>query len=157
MPASHAIKETIENSPSSETITFPGGLGATGAAAFASTVGVTGVTTATGGIKVGTSENLSSGVKGIHKSSTVAVAVPTIADAEIDEVAVDVSSAFTIQPTVGDAVIALPSEALPTSAILCGAWVSATDQITVSFAAKEGGSGVTGANKNFTFLVLDLT
>jgi len=92
-----------------------------------------------------------------HLSDTIAVAVPTIADAEIDEIAVDVSAAFTYQPAVGDAVIAIPMEALPTSAILCGAYVSDTDEITVSFAAKEGGSGVTGANKNFRFLLLDCT
>lgn len=97
-------------------------------------------------------------IKGFYlNSSAVAVAVPTIADAEIDEVAVDVSSAFTMQPAVGDAVIAIPQEALPTSAVLCGAHVTATDEITVSFAALEGGSGVTGANKNFKFLVIDLT
>lgn len=95
-------------------------------------------------------------VKGIYVSGTIAVAVPTIADAEIDEVAVDIS-AMTFAAAVGDAVIAIPLEALMTSAILCGAWVSATDQVTVSFAAKEGGAGVTGANKNFKFLILDLT
>lgn len=90
-------------------------------------------------------------------SDTIAVAVPTIADAEIDEVAVDVDAAFVGTPAVGDAVVAIPMEALPTSAILCGAYVSAANTITVSFAAKEGGSGVTGANKNFRFLVYDLT
>jgi hypothetical protein len=90
-------------------------------------------------------------------SATVEVAVPTIADAEIDAVAVDVSGGSTFQPVVGDAVIAIPLEALPTSAILCGAWVSGTDEVTISFAAKEGGSGVTGANRDFKFLYLDLT
>ena len=114
--------------------------------------------TSTGGIKSGSSTADQVAVKGIYMNGTsVAVAVPTIADAEIDEVAVDVSSAFTFQPAVGDSVIAIPQEALPTDCILCGAYVSATDTITVSFAAKEGGSGVTGANKNFKFLVLDLT
>lgn len=90
-------------------------------------------------------------------SASVTVAVPTIADAEIDEVAVDVSGGSTWQPKVGDAVIAIPLEALPTSAILCGAYVSDTDTVTVSFAAKEGGSGVTGANKAFKFLYVDCT
>lgn len=90
-------------------------------------------------------------------SDTVVVAVPTIADAEIDEVAVDVSGGSTFAPKVGDAVVAIPMEALPTSAILCGAYVSATDEVTISFAAKEGGAGVTGANKNFRFLYLDGT
>ena len=64
---------------------------------------------------------------------------------------------MTFAPAVGDMVIAIPLEALPTSAILCGAYVSNTDEVTVSFAAKEGGAGVTGANKNFKFLLIDLT
>lgn len=94
----------------------------------------------------------------VAESDVTVVAVPTIADAEIDEVAVDVSGSglpFTL--AVGDAVIAIPTEALMTSAILCGAYVSDVDEVTVSFAAKEGGAGVTGANKNFRFLVYDLT
>lgn len=90
-------------------------------------------------------------------SDTVAVAVPTIADAETDRVAVDVSAASTFQPKVGDAVIAIPLEALPTACILNGAWVSATDEVTVSFGTLEGGAGVTGANKNFRFLYADCT
>lgn len=90
-------------------------------------------------------------------SSAIDVAVPTIADAEIDEVAVDVAAASTFVPKVGDAVIAIPLAALPTSAILCGAYVSAADTVTVSFAAKEGGSGVTGANVSFKFMYIDLT
>lgn len=97
-------------------------------------------------------------IKGIYKNpAVVVVAVPTIADAESDEVAVDVSGAFAMQPAVGDAVIAIPREALPTDCLLNGAYVSATDTITVSFGTKEGGAGVTGANKNFDFLVIDLT
>ena len=91
-------------------------------------------------------------------SDTVAVTIPSIADAEIDEVAVDVSGAnigFTL--ALGDAVIAMPLAALPTSAIVCGAYVSDVDEITVSFAAKEGGSGVTGAARNFRFLCFDCT
>jgi hypothetical protein len=90
-------------------------------------------------------------------SAAINVTVPDIADAEIDEVAVDVSSAFGTVLAVGDAVIAIPQEALMTSAILCGAYVSDADEITVSFAAKEGGSGVTGAAKSFKFLAVDFT
>jgi hypothetical protein len=90
-------------------------------------------------------------------SDTIAVAVPTIADAEIDEVAVDVAAASGFQPKVGDGVIAIPMEALPTSAVIAGARVTDTDEVTVSFAALEGGSGVTGANKNFRFLYIDCT
>lgn len=109
----------------------------------------------TGDTQLGTSEAVA--IKGIYLSATVAVAVPTIADAETDEVAVDVSGAFTMQPAVGDAVIAIPQEALPTSCIQGAARVTATDQITVGFTTLEGGSGVTGANKNFKFLVVDVT
>lgn len=100
-------------------------------------------------------------IKGMYMNpSAIAVAVPTIANdaaENVDSVAVDVSSAFSIQPAVGDAVIAIPLEALPTDCLLCGAYVTATDTITVTFGSKEGGGGVTGANKNFQFLVFDLT
>jgi hypothetical protein len=97
-------------------------------------------------------------VKGIYMtSSNVVTAVPTIADGASDLVALDVSAALSMAPAVGDAVIAIPQEALPTDCLLLGAFVSATDQITISFGTKEGGSGVTGANKNFKFLVIDLT
>jgi hypothetical protein len=100
-------------------------------------------------------------IKGFYMNpSAVAVAVPTIANdtaENADSVAVDVSGAFAIQPAVGDAVIAIPTGALPTDCLLCGAYVSGTDTITVSFASKEGGGGVTGANVNFNFLVVDLT
>ena len=46
-------------------------------------------------------------------SDTIEVTVPTIADAEIDEVAVDVSGAnIGFALAVGDAVVAVPVEAL---------------------------------------------
>ena len=93
----------------------------------------------TGDLQVGTSEAVA--IKGVYLSATVAVAVPTIADAESDEVAVDVSAAFTMQPAVGDAVIAIPSEALPTSCQLNGAYVSATDTVTVSLARRRAAPG----------------
>lgn len=100
-------------------------------------------------------------IKGIYMSpANVVVAVPTIANdaaENADSVAVDVSGAFSMQPAVGDAVIALPAEAMPTDCLIAGAYVTATDEITVTFMSKEGGGGVTGANKNFKFLVIDLT
>ena len=133
-------------------VTVGDDLTVTGLATVGETLGVTGITTATGGLKVGTSENLT--IAGIHRSANVAVAVPTMADAEDDEVAVDVSAAFTVAPALGDLVFAAPAEALPTDCVLCGAYVSATDQITVSFGTKEGGAGVTGANKNFKFWLI---
>lgn len=100
-------------------------------------------------------------IKGIYMSpANVVVAVPSIANdvpENVDSVAVNVAAAFSMQPAVGDAVIAIPQEALPTDCLLVGAYVTATDQITVAFASQEAGGGVTGANKNFKFLVFDLT
>lgn len=86
-------------------------------------------------------------------SGTVAVTIPTIAATNSDSVAVNVASAFTASITVGSFVVAAPLEALPTDCLLSTAYVTATDEITVTFDAKEGG-GVTGAAKNFRFLVL---
>lgn len=106
---------------------------------------------------MGTFREMATSVK-TELSDVVEVTIPSIADAEIDEVAVDVSGAnigFTL--ALGDAVIAMPVEALMTSAILCGAYVSGADEITISLAAKEGGSGVTGAARDFRFLCFDCT
>lgn len=100
-------------------------------------------------------------IKGIYLSpANVVVAVPAIANdaaENADSVAVDVSGAFSMQPAVGDAVIAIPQEAMETDCLIAGAYVTATDTITVTFMSKEGGAGVTGGNKNFKFLVIDLT
>lgn len=93
-------------------------------------------------------------VTGVYDSGTIVVAVPNITDPDCAKVDVDIS-ALTFAAAVGDAVIARPSEALPTNCRLGGAWVSATDQITITFSS-EGGN-VTGANKNFKFLIFDLT
>lgn len=94
-------------------------------------------------------------MKGIYLGATVAVVVPSITDPDSGSVAVDVSAAFTMQPAVGDAVLAVPLAALPTNCVLENAYVTATDQITVSFASTAG--NVTGASTNFQFLVIDLT
>lgn len=93
----------------------------------------------------------------VYLSDTIAVAVPTIADAESDSVDVDIAAAQTHVPRVGDAVVAIPMAALPTDCLLQGAYVSATDHVIVSFGTKEGGAGVTGANVNFRFLYFDCT
>lgn len=111
-----------------------------------------GPTNATG-IKLGTGGSERALIKGINVSGTVAVAVPSITDPDCAKVDVDVSS-MTFAPAVGDAVIAIPLEALPTNCRLGGAWVSATDTVTITFSS-EGGN-VTGANKNFKFLFIDL-
>lgn len=93
-------------------------------------------------------------IKGIYDSGTIAVTVPSITDPDCAKVDVDISS-LTFAAAVGDAVIARPSEALPTNCRLSGAWVSATDTIQVTFSS-EGGN-VVGAAKNFKFLIFDLT
>lgn len=120
-----------------------------------------GNSTLTGTLTQGSDTTDRVAVKGIYMSpANVVVAVPTIADNAAengDSVDVDVSAAFSMAPAVGDAVIAIPQEALPTDCLLCGAYVTATDTITVTFMSKEGGGGVTGATKNFKFLVIDLT
>ena len=72
-----------------------------------------------------------------------------------DSVVVDVSGAFTIQPAVGDMILASPSAALPTDCLFSQAYVTSTDNITFVFDSKEGG-GVTGAAVNFTILVVKL-
>lgn len=96
-------------------------------------------------------------IKGIYMSpANVSVTIPSYAADTCDSVAVDVSGAFSMQPAVGDAVIAMPQEALPTNCVVTNAYVTATDQITVTFASAEAGA-VTGAAKNFKFLVVDVT
>ena len=110
--------------------------------------------TSTGGFKVGTSGEAAA-VKGIYYSGNVSVSVPSITDPDIAKVDVDVSAAFTMQPAVGDVVIAIPTAALPTNCRLQGAWVSATDTVTITYGS-EGGN-VTGAGTNHKFLIIDMT
>lgn len=95
-------------------------------------------------------------VKGIYMSpANVAVTVPAITDPDIAKVDVNVASAFSMQPAVGDAVFAIPQEAMETNARILGCYVTGTDQITIVFGS-EGGN-VTGGSKNFKFMVFDLT
>lgn len=89
-----------------------------------------------------------------EKSGTIAVTVPSITDPDCAKVDVDIT-AFDMSVAVGDAVIAVPLEALPTNCRLGGAWVNATDQVQITFSS-EGGN-VVGAAKNFKFLVFKLT
>jgi hypothetical protein len=93
-------------------------------------------------------------VKGEFLSAAIAVAVPAITDPDIAKVDVDVS-AMTFAPAVGDAVLAIPQEAMETNARILGAYVISTDTVRVVFGS-EGGN-VTGGNKNFKFLFKDLT
>ena len=90
-----------------------------------------------------------------YLSDTVSVTVPSITDPDIAKVDVDVSGGSDFQPKIGDAVIAIPLAALPTNCRLQNAWVTTTDTVQVVFGS-EGGN-VTGANKNFKFIILDLT
>lgn len=106
------------------------------------------------GTKIGSGGSERAAIKGVNVSGTVAVAVPSITDPDCAKVDVDIS-AMTFAAAIGDAVTAIPLEALPTNCRLGGAWVSATDQVTITFSS-EGGN-VTGANKNFKFLLVDLT
>lgn len=106
-----------------------------------------------GGLLIG-AETEGAAIKGIYNSGTIAVTVPSITDPDIAKVDVSVS-ALTFACAVGDQVIATPIEALPTNCRLQGAWVSATDTVTITFGS-EGGN-VVGAAKNFNFLFFDLT
>jgi hypothetical protein len=133
------------------------GLGGSGAGAAT----FSGAVTISGNLVQGSNTTDRVTVKGIYKNpAAVAVTVPDItndAAENIDSVAVSVASAFSIQPAVGDAVIAMPLAALPTDCLLLNAYVTATDEITVVFGSKEAGGGVTSAAVNFDFLVIDLT
>lgn len=103
----------------------------------------------------GASSGEQAAIKGFYYSGTVSVTVPAITDPDIAKVDVSLASALVMQPAVGDAVIAIPLEALPTNARLQGAWINSTDQVQITFGS-EGGNVVSGA-KNFGFLVIDLT
>jgi hypothetical protein len=100
-------------------------------------------------------------IKGFYKNpAPISVSVPSIVNdvpENVDSVVVSVAAAFSIQPAVGDAVIAIPLAALPTDCLLLSAYVTSTDNITVTFGSREGGAGVTGAAVNFDFFIVDLT
>ena len=105
-------------------------------------------------VKIGGGGSERAAIKGIYYSGTIAVSVPSITDPDIAKVDVSLA-AMTFAPAVGDAIIAIPLEALPTNARLQGAWINATDQAQLTFGS-EGGN-VTGAAKNFGFIIIDLT
>ena len=89
----------------------------------------------------------------IYEIPSTTVAVPSITDPDIAKVDVTVTADFGL--AVGDAVIAVPLEALPTNCRLLSAHVVSSATVQVVFGS-EGGN-VTGANKEFSFLVFDLT
>lgn len=128
----------------------------TGAVSMGATLAVTGAATLSSNLIQGSNTTDRVTVKGIYMTpANVAVTVPAITDPDIAKVDVDVSAAFSMQPAVGDAVIAIPAEAMEANARILNAYVTNTDQITVVFGS-EGGN-VTGGSKNFKFLVVDLT
>lgn len=88
-----------------------------------------------------------------YETATISVTVPSITDPDIAKVDVTVTTPQGV--AVGDAVLAVPLEALPTNCRQQGAYVSATDTVTIVYGS-EGGN-VTGAAKNYRFLVFDLT
>lgn len=107
-------------------------------------------------LKAGDIEVDRANIKGIYLSAVVAVAVPSITDPDIAKVDVDISAALTAVSAVGDVVLALPQEALPTNARQQGSGtIIAADSVQLVFGS-EGGN-VTGANKNYKFLIIDLT
>jgi hypothetical protein len=106
------------------------------------------------GFAVGAEGDDRADILGLHLSDVVAVAVPSITDPDIAKVDVTVTAAFDVSVKLGDAVQAIPQEALPTNARLQNAYVSADNTVTLVFGS-EGGN-VTGANKNFKFLVTKL-
>ena len=114
----------------------------------------------TGPVKIGTALDAVA-VKGTYLTGTIVVSVPAIAGNAVlpsGSAVVDISAdPLTFAAAVGDAVTAIPQEALESDCLLVGAYVVGADSIEVVFAAKEGGDGVTNANKNFKFLITDLT
>jgi hypothetical protein len=136
----------------SESVTIGvGTAGATPVAAFTPAL-----TDLTGSLKVGTvalaAEKAT--LKNIIDSGTISVTVPSITDPDIAKVDVS-TSALTFACAVGDHVLVTPIAALPTNCRLQGAYVSATDTVTICFGS-EGGN-VTGAATNFNFLFFDRT
>lgn len=108
------------------------------------------------GVKLGPTSADQAGVKGIYApTANVSVTVPSITDPDIAKVDVDVSTALTYQPAVGDAVVVIPTAALPTNCRILGAQVISTDTVQITYGS-EGGN-VTGAATNHKFLFFDLT
>jgi hypothetical protein len=105
------------------------------------------------GSSIVTSSTEGATIKGIY-TTTLSVTVPSITDPDIAKVDVD-TSAMTFQAVVGDLVIVVPTEALPTNTRLQGYWVNATDQVQITYGS-EGGN-VTGAAKTHKFVFFDLT
>lgn len=90
-------------------------------------------------------------VKAITRTVTGNVAVPSITDPDIAKVDVTISGL-----ALGDApLVVAPTTALPTNCRYQGAYVSATDTLSLVFGS-EGGN-VVGANRVFNIITLDLT
>jgi len=92
-------------------------------------------------------------VDGVY-SRSVSVSVPSITDPDSASVDVDVS-AFAISVAVGDQVLVTPSAALPTNALLSGAYVVSTDTVRVVYTSVGG--NVTGSAVNHKITVIKVT
>lgn len=99
------------------------------------------------------------GGKGFINSIALSVAVPSITasgSANVGEGTGSVGVTVT-GVALGDLVLAaIPTAALPANCLLLGAYVSATDTVTITFGAAAN-TGVTGASKTFDIIVLDRT
>lgn len=136
--------------------TSTGAITLTRATTCSSTLAVTGAATLSSNLIQGSDTTDRVTIKGIYMSpANVTVAVPAITDPDIAKVDVSVAAAFSMQPAVGDGVLAIPQEAMEANARILGCYVTATDQVTVVFGS-EGGN-VTGGNKSFKFIVFDVT
>lgn len=94
-------------------------------------------------------------IKAVIDSGTISVTIPSIGTQGYGGTVAQSLSALTFACAVGDSVEAIPLEALPTNCVVTNAYVTATDTVTVVFQAVGG--TVTGAAKNFKFLIRDLT
>ena len=90
-------------------------------------------------------------IEAVNVSAALSVTVPSITDPDIAKVDVTVTGV-----ALGDSVlVADPTVALPTTARLLSAYVSAAD--TVTFVYGSEGGNVTGAAKTHSLIWLDRT
>lgn len=106
----------------------------------------------TGAISHGTAADAFA-VKGRYLTAAMNVTVPAITDPDIASVDVDISTdgALTFVAAVGDAVIAIPQEAMETAARIQNAYMIGNDSVRVVFGSLGG--DVTGGAKSFKFYI----
>lgn len=154
--ASHVVTIAAGDEAADRTLSIPVLGGADTIVTLGASQTITGNKVLSGTLTQGSDATDRIAIKGFYYSpANVSVSVPSITDPDIARVQVDVSAAFSMQPAVGDIVIAIPMAALPTNARLQGAWIYQTDGVEITFGS-EGGN-VTGAATNFRFLIIDVT